>query len=199
MKSHINLWSGGSVGGALDQHATEAGLIPWCGKGFFSQSQLWMQTLLQCLYTPVLVACINSYVHIKDLVVLVRVWRITETLKQPACVIGWVAWLSQLAFRGDCNPIFPWEKSQWGNTVVKKTKKVLVSVCPASEHVVPREKTLSIRVVSAAIKVRALKFAWWWIGKFAPGMIVPEIQISKWVLGKSLCLFIVCLFVFSYL
>ena len=29
----------------------EAGLIPWCGKGFFSQNQLSVQTLLQCLYS----------------------------------------------------------------------------------------------------------------------------------------------------
>ena len=39
----------------LVEHRTgtiEAGLIPWCGKGFFSQSQLSVQTLLQCPYIP---------------------------------------------------------------------------------------------------------------------------------------------------
>ena len=37
---------------ALDCHAADAGLIPWCGKGFFSQSQLSVQTLSWCPYTP---------------------------------------------------------------------------------------------------------------------------------------------------
>ena len=38
---------------ALDWHAADAGSIPWCGKRFFSWSQISVQTLLQCLYTPV--------------------------------------------------------------------------------------------------------------------------------------------------
>ena len=41
-----------SVGRASDQHAAEAGLSPWCGKGFLSQSQLSMQTLLRSPYSP---------------------------------------------------------------------------------------------------------------------------------------------------
>ena len=42
--------SGGcsSVGVASDRHATDAGSIPRCGKGFFSQSRLSGQTLLRC-------------------------------------------------------------------------------------------------------------------------------------------------------
>ena len=31
--------------------------------------------------------------------------------------------LSQLAFPGEGDPDFPWEKSQWDDTVVKKEKK----------------------------------------------------------------------------
>ena len=31
---------------ASDRHTTDAGLIPLCGKGFFSQSQLSVKTLL---------------------------------------------------------------------------------------------------------------------------------------------------------
>ena len=34
------------------------------------------------------------------------------------------ATLSQLTFPGGSNPNFPWEKSQWGNIVVKKIKKI---------------------------------------------------------------------------
>ena len=36
------------VGRPSDQHTAEAGSIPWCGKGFFPQSQLSVQTLLRC-------------------------------------------------------------------------------------------------------------------------------------------------------
>ena len=36
------------------------------------------------------------------------------------------ATMSQLAFPGEANPNFPWEKSHWGNTIVKSIyKKVL--------------------------------------------------------------------------
>ena len=41
-----------SVGKASDRHATDAGSIPRCGKGFFSQSQLPVQTLLRFPYSP---------------------------------------------------------------------------------------------------------------------------------------------------
>ena len=45
------------------------------------------------------VACIYICAHVKDLIVYVRVWWIMETLKHPACTVGWVAllcrsWLS---------------------------------------------------------------------------------------------------------
>ena len=38
---------------ATERHAANAGSIPQCGKGFFSQSELSVQTLLRCPYTPV--------------------------------------------------------------------------------------------------------------------------------------------------
>ena len=66
---------------------------------------------------PCAIACINIC---KDPVVHVGVWWIMETLTHPACTLGWVVRLSQLAFPGESNPNFPWEKSHWGNTVVKK-------------------------------------------------------------------------------
>ena len=39
---------------ASDRHATDAGSIPLCGKEFFSQGQLTVQTLFWCPYTPLL-------------------------------------------------------------------------------------------------------------------------------------------------
>ena len=50
------------------------------------------------------IACFNIYVHIKEPAVHVRVQWITETLKHPACTVGWVAWLLQLAFPRESNP-----------------------------------------------------------------------------------------------
>ena len=38
---------------ASDRHAVDAGSISQCGKGFFPQSHLAVQTLLRCPYTPV--------------------------------------------------------------------------------------------------------------------------------------------------
>ena len=69
-------------------------------------------------------ACIYTCAHIKDPIVHVRVWWIVETLKHLAGTIGWVAQLSQVAFPGEGNLNFPWEKSHWDNTVVKKEKTV---------------------------------------------------------------------------
>ena len=45
------------------------------------------------------IACINVCAHVKDPVVHVRVLRLIETLKHPACTTGWVmrlcrSWLS---------------------------------------------------------------------------------------------------------
>ena len=42
-----------------------------------------------------------------------------ETLKRPACTVGWVVRLPLLAFPGERNLNFPWEESHWDNTVVK--------------------------------------------------------------------------------
>ena len=86
---------------ASDRHAADAGSIPWCGKGFFFKSQLSVQTLLRVSVhpRPCAVACTYIWAHVKDPVVHVRVRWIMETLKHPACTVGWVArlcrsWLS---------------------------------------------------------------------------------------------------------
>ena len=47
-----------------------------------------------------------------------------ETLKHPArTVVLGNATLSQLAFPGESDQNFSWEKSQWDNTIVKTRKK----------------------------------------------------------------------------
>ena len=79
-------WGRSSFGRASCWHAAIAGSIPWCSKGFFSQSQLSVQTLLQCLYNP-MCNCIYICAHVNDPVVHIRLWWIMET---PACTIGWV-------------------------------------------------------------------------------------------------------------
>ena len=38
---------------ATDRHAADAGSIPMCGKGFFSKSQLSVQTLLESVHPRV--------------------------------------------------------------------------------------------------------------------------------------------------
>ena len=48
---------------------------------------------------PFAIECINICAHVKDPVVHVRVWRIRETLRHPACIVDWVvrlcrSWLS---------------------------------------------------------------------------------------------------------
>ena len=119
----VCVWGHGDVAQlvrAWDCHATDAGLIPRCSKGFFSQCRLSMQTLT-CVYIPLCaIACINTCAHIKDPEVPVRVRWIMETLKHLACTVGWVAWLWLLAFPRESNLNFPWEKSHWDNTVQKK-------------------------------------------------------------------------------
>ena len=71
-----------SVGRASNWHNADTGSIPWCGKEFFSQRQLSVQTLFCSVRTPLCaVACINICVHVKDPVVHVRVWWIIKTLK----------------------------------------------------------------------------------------------------------------------
>ena len=46
---------------ASDRHTADAVSIPRCGKGFFSQSQLSMQTVLRRPYTPV---CNRMHLHL---------------------------------------------------------------------------------------------------------------------------------------
>ena len=54
---------------ALDQHTTVIGFIPQCSMGFFSQSQLSVQTLLGCPYSPL---------------VWLHAWTSVHMLKMPS-------------------------------------------------------------------------------------------------------------------
>ena len=44
--------------------------------------------------------------------------------------------LSQLAFPGEGNPNFPWEKSDRGNAVIKSKSKKLKKICSCSTRIV---------------------------------------------------------------
>ena len=72
-------WS--SVGRASDWHTADTGLIPRLCR------------LCHRVHTPLCAfACIYIFAHVKDPIVHVRVLWIMETLKHPACTVGWVAW-----------------------------------------------------------------------------------------------------------
>ena len=104
VRMYVCRWQGqgcSSVGRASERHGTDIGSIPRCGKGSFSpQNYLSVQTLLcVSVHPPCAIACINICAHVKDPVVRVRLRCIMETLKHPACTVGWVArlchsWLS---------------------------------------------------------------------------------------------------------
>ena len=74
-----------SVGRASDLHATDAGSIPWCSKGFF-----FPRVHFQCRLSfgvptsPCEITCIDICAHVKDPVVHVRVWWIMATQTYPA-------------------------------------------------------------------------------------------------------------------
>ena len=76
---------------ASDRHVADAGLIPRCGKGFISQSQLSVQTLTCIRILLCTITCINICAHVKGPVVHVRVGWIMETLKHPACTVDWLS------------------------------------------------------------------------------------------------------------
>ena len=54
-------WGCSSVGRASDRHVANAGSIPRCSEGFFSQSQLSVHILLRFLHTPV---CNSMHRHL---------------------------------------------------------------------------------------------------------------------------------------
>ena len=131
----IFLWNWGwsSIGRASDQHAADADSIPWCSKGFFSWSQLSVQSLLQCPYTPM---CIRMHLHLCTLERSCSPYQSsvdygnTKTTSMHHRLDS--ATLSQLAFPREGNPNFPREKSHWDNAVVNSTKILKVNFWPKS-------------------------------------------------------------------
>ena len=121
-------WGCSSVGRASDRHAADAGSIPQCCRGFFSQRQLSVLTLLCCAYTKCAVTCMNICAHVKDPVVHIRVRWIVETLKYPAFTLDWIARLCpSWLFRGEATQIFHGEipSGQYSCKKLKKKRKKL--------------------------------------------------------------------------
>ena len=121
--AHYSWWDGwcSSVGRASDRHASVAGSIPWCGKGFFSQSPLSVQTLTVSMHPYVQPHTLTSVLMFK-IRQSMSVWWIMETLEHPACTIGLVVRLcrSQLS-QQDEFPMGEISKGQYG-CKMKKNK-----------------------------------------------------------------------------
>ena len=96
-----------SVGRESDRHAAEAGSIPLCGEGFFSQGQRPVQTFLFVSVQPsCAIACITICTHVKD----PKHWQpylCSNTRKYRTHYQEWVAlllWLL-LPYPGKATPI----------------------------------------------------------------------------------------------
>ena len=77
---------------------------------------------------PCAIACINICGHVKDPVVHVRVRCIMETLKHPACTVGWVAQLRcSWLFLGKATRISLGRNPKWDNTIEKTSEFKLES------------------------------------------------------------------------
>ena len=103
----LRRWDVAQLVRAADHRATDAGLIPCVARDFLPRANFQCR-LSFSVHTPLYaIACINICGHGKDPVVYVRVQWIMETLKHPACTLGLVVWLLQLAFSGEHKPNFP--------------------------------------------------------------------------------------------
>ena len=72
---------------------------------------------------PCAVACIYICAHVKDPVVHVRVWWILETLKYPACTVGWEVQLCHSLLSPRKAPEFPMGEIPFGQYSCKRWKK----------------------------------------------------------------------------
>ena len=94
----------------MDGWPSHARLSAQVSPGSKSVQTLYLQKSFGWDYKPR--SCVYMYskrlhIHAKDPVVHVRVWWIMETLKHPACTVGWVArLLLQLAFPVESNLVF---------------------------------------------------------------------------------------------
>ena len=98
-------WGCSSVGRAPYWHAADAGAIQGAAGEFSPRVNFQFRLSYGVRTPPCTIACINTCVHVKDSVVHARVQWNMETLKHPACTIGWVAWF--------CHSWLSWGKATW--------------------------------------------------------------------------------------
>ena len=81
---------GSSVSSWKARCNTDVGSNPWgCGKGVFSQSQLPLQILLQCLHSPLpAIAGINTGAYVKN----PKRWQLNHCLDTGKCCTHWQEW-----------------------------------------------------------------------------------------------------------
>ena len=106
--------------------------FPGVAKDFFSELTLSFRLSSGVPTSPCAICA-----RVKDLGFHVRIRWIIKTLKYSACTVSWVATTAAAGFPQGNKRIFPKEKSQWDNSVVKKEKKkekkelhLLADVCP---------------------------------------------------------------------
>ena len=80
----------------------------------FSHGQFSAQTHHSVHKLLCAITCINICVHVKDPVAHVRVQWIMETLKYPACTVGWVMQLCHSWLCQGKAPVFSTEEIQMG-------------------------------------------------------------------------------------
>jgi len=74
------------------RHNTDAGSSSWCGKGFFSQSQLLVWSLPVSVQPPCATACINIRGHINN----PKCWQLYHRLDTGKYYTHWLEWVALL-------------------------------------------------------------------------------------------------------
>ena len=90
------LLMGGDVA-QLAEHQTSTPLMQVWFPGAARDFSPWVHFQCRLSFSvrtlPCAIACVNICRHFKDPVVHVTAWWILETLKHPACTVGWAVWL----------------------------------------------------------------------------------------------------------
>ena len=94
--------------------------------------------------------------------------------------------MSKLAFPGDCNPNFPWEKSHWDNTVVKKNKPKKNLQHPTDVPVKPQAANLNfLWYMHARLKIPGLLLVSYTRGRTARYMSKTESKFGWFLMYLS--------------
>ena len=106
----VNELSCSSVGRSSDRHVADAGSIPQCGKGFFSQSTFSADSPTVSVHPRVQSHAFTSVRTIRIPLSTSDFGGLWKHKNTPVMhrMLG-SATLSQLAFSGEGNPNFPWE------------------------------------------------------------------------------------------